>query len=65
MTCDGSSDREVVNAVLCTSEGVVVVWDKPNQPDPKQRVLGNRVHFQEMQDPAFQESCQNKVKMKS
>ena len=54
MTCDGSSDREVVHAVQCTSEGVVVVWDRPNQPE---RVLGNRVHFQEMQDPAFQESC--------
>ena len=35
MTCDGSSDREVVHAVQCTSEGVVVVWDRPNQPDPK------------------------------
>ena len=36
---DGSSDGEIVNAVQCTSVlGVIIVWDKPNQPHPEYRV---------------------------
>ena len=36
---------------------LIIVWDKPNQPDPKHnqvQILTNAVlHFQEMHDPAF------------
>ena len=34
-TSDHSSDSEIVNAVQCTCEDGIIVWDEPNRPDTK------------------------------